>query len=811
MKNNILILLFSIITANSIAQTTLTAGEVAIIGYSSDDPDQIVFLLLTDVTLGTQIKFTDRGWNSTTGTFFINTAVEGVLTWTATTALPIGTEIKLEDGPGVVPFFATLGSVVETDNFALATNGDQILVYQGTDIAPTFLNAVHLDNAEGGWGNGTSQSRTALPPGLTDGLNAIYFTEIDNATFTCPATPVEGSAETLLAEIVTIVIPIPAGGFTGNWFTTNVPLAVPIGGDCAYLVCGNTTIWDGTTWDKGVPDIASNVILNASYDTSIQGSFSACGLTVNSGFRLTIGNNTYVEVQNYVRVEGELYTETSGALVQINDEATFKEVNTGVALVNKSTTPLVNWYDYTYWSSPIEDETIGVGLSFSNAQRRFSFNAANYLDVLAEIGNTNTYVAGQDDIDDNTDAWTLANAADVMIPGSGYAASHNNVGFVSGNAYTYTFTGAFNTGIIITPINVNASPLDNDWNLIGNPYASAIDTNVFFAANSNIDGAAYLWSHNTPASVTASGDQNENFAQSDYAIITSGSGNTAGGDGIIPTDFIGSGQGFFVRGITSGTVIFNNAMRMADITSNSQFFRFNDDSNRLWLNLTSDNGIFNQILVAYTDGATSGDDGMSYDATRNASVQNAATIYTRIEGEDNKAFAIQGLNPSELNENEIIPIGFSTEIETPTIYNFSIAQFEGEFLTSNPIYIIDELLEITHNLKDSDYQFTSEIGQYEDRFKIVFNSESLSVYDYLYELDNLIIAKNEIGRINISTKQRAPLKNIKIFDIVGRELYDLNLNNEIEASLNLKSLNNSLFIAKATLSDGKVLTKKGLR
>ena len=37
-----------------------------------------------------------------------------------------------------------------------------------------------------------------------------------------------------------------------------------------------------------------------------------------------------------------------------------------------------------------------------------------------------------------------------------------------------------------------------DWNFIGNPYPSAIDTNVFFTVNSGVTNTIYLWSQATP-------------------------------------------------------------------------------------------------------------------------------------------------------------------------------------------------------------------------------------------------------------------------------------------------------------------------
>src|SRR5690606_22135007 len=134
-------------------------------------------------------------------------------------------------------------------------------------------------------------------------------------------------------------------------------------------------------------------------------------------------------------------------------------------------------------------------------------------------------------------------------------------------------------------------------------------------------------------------------SQNDYAIIAAGSGsinNSDNGDGNLPNDYIPSGQGFFVAGLSNGTATFTNAMRMADGTSNNQFFKGSTSKskeleNKLWINLTSDNGVFNQILVAYVDGASNNYDGMAYDAPRNLSSGVASMIYTLIEDQNSNS------------------------------------------------------------------------------------------------------------------------------------------------------------------------------
>src|SRR5688572_16318328 len=101
------LLSFTII-ANTKAQT-LSAGDIAIIGYNSDDisaNDDFCFILLTDIPINTTINFTDFGWCS--GIDFTgfqkpvacgaNTgaASDGAITWKSTSAMTAGTQVRIQ-------------------------------------------------------------------------------------------------------------------------------------------------------------------------------------------------------------------------------------------------------------------------------------------------------------------------------------------------------------------------------------------------------------------------------------------------------------------------------------------------------------------------------------------------------------------------------------------------------------------------------------------------------------------------------------------------------------------------------------------
>lgn len=565
-------------------------------------------------------------------------------------------------------------------------------------------------------------------------------------------------------------------------------------------VIGGVAVWNGAVWLNGsTPDIGKNVVLNGDYETdAITGSFSACNLIVNAN--LGINDGYLVEVENDVIVSGNVVVESRGALVQNDDAGTFTLTGVGTSSVNKLTALKQNWYDYTYWSSPVENETVAGAFPDTPANRRFWFNAQNYLD---EDG---------DDIDDNNNDWTVAAGVDPLVPGLGYAATSVNIGPAFPRIDQHDFIGPFNTGDI--PINVytNALNTTNNWNFIGNPYPSAIDFEDFHFENSAlIDGAAYLWSQWSPPLDSNPGNQVQNFNQNDYAIITVGSGGTAGASGETPLGYIPSGQGFFVHALNTGIVTFKNNARIPLENNNDQFFRAaQTNANRLWVNLTSDNGVFNQILVAYVDGATNGFDGYSYDAPRNLSTGNAASLVTFVENVTNQQFAIQGKDPNSLTIEEVIPLGFSTSITQPTIYKLSIADLEGEFLTNQTIYLKDNLLNLYHDLSASDYSFVSQTGTFNNRFEVVFQNQTLSDGGIDLQPNDLSIIELNNGQVKFIVGHNLTIESVEIFDMQGRILYNLSGSNGIEI-YNLSHLSQAAYIAKVTLSNGQTITKRAVK
>jgi predicted extracellular nuclease len=139
--------------------TTLTAGDIAIVGFNTSTTDGIRFLVLTDITAGTTFNVTDNGWQST-GSF---RAGEGVLSYTAPTDITAGTVLNWTN------LAATNSPGFSSNNpasFALNASGDSLIVYSGALATPTLIYAL---NSSGAWNTNATSAATSAEPTVANG------------------------------------------------------------------------------------------------------------------------------------------------------------------------------------------------------------------------------------------------------------------------------------------------------------------------------------------------------------------------------------------------------------------------------------------------------------------------------------------------------------------------------------------------------------------------------------------------------------------------------------------------------------------
>jgi len=566
-----------------------------------------------------------------------------------------------------------------------------------------------------------------------------------------------------------------------TWKPSGLPSGVII-----ISKCSNCTIWDNG-WSNGVPNASTNVFINADYDHQ-NGDIETNDLTINSHLNFDNGTTNNVVVYGNLNINGTFTIGDTESLVMYDDNAEI----TGEIIKKESSTSRNNAHDVTYWSSSVNEETI---------ERVFNGVTPSRIWFYDQMATTASDPSPENDPDGTFwNTWKVASG--VMVKGIGYAAEG-----ITGSTdiHNIEFKGVPNNGLVQFNLNYHADvDLENDFNLIGNPYPSAIDAIRFFDGNINIDPTIYFWTHTTPIDGGDSGD----YSFSDYAER-----NKSGGTGVAPGEdpdgYIGSGQGFFVRASASGTVMFSNNMRTHDTDANSQFFKSNNtktnsqplkEKDRIWLNLTTDKGGFNQLLVAFIENATKGVD-RGYDATE-LNGGNVLSFYSHI---DKGKYAIQGLG--DFSTEETIDLGFDSSV-APRVLTISIDKTEGA-LNEAEIYLVDHLLNITNDLKKTAYQFEqTTTGENINRFTLKFNSQALGIDDQTLNKNNFIVS-NEYGNLKIISSQL--VHSIIIYDLLGRVLVKEYSGNK-SFILNTSHLKQgTILLIEAVLENGSVIKRKTIQ
>ncbi len=540
------------------------------------------------------------------------------------------------------------------------------------------------------------------------------------------------------------------------------------------IVCtGSTKTWNGSAWSPSAPTANDPVILTGAYNTSPNGNFSCCTLTVSTG-SLIISSGDLVEVQSNIVNTGGITISDNGSLVQYYDSAT--NSGTGSLTVVRQSEDMLQ-YDYTYWGAPVS------GFDMSNINHTAAYSYTN-------------------------GAWSVASGN--MIPGVGYILRTDNTSNTVPTKTTATFVGTLNNGSITYATDSSNSGYD----LLSNPYPSAMDAADFIINSTNqglFNGTLYFWTHNTRISDYANGSGQ--FTANDYASYNLTGGTAASSGGTVPNGNIGTGQAFFVQSIGTGNITFNNCMRSVTAGDNSQFFKSGEKKkshyNRFWLDLINETGSSKQMLIGFDNNATLGFDRLYDGKVRNG--ENLVSIYSFTDGglEEETKLSIQGRS-IPLNEEETIKIGVDIMEGASENNTISLANFEGLF-EEQEIYLVDKQEGIVHDLKNGAYSFRSKVGTIDDRFEIKFKN-NFKIYEEPKEeiepnVDNQLAIASRGNEIGISSNQKNII-SITVYDLLGKTLF--NANNITAEEFNIKRIRakRAMLIISVTYEDGTTDVKK---
>lgn len=592
-----------------------------------------------------------------------------------------------------------------------------------------------------------------------------------NAAYTYSVSP--SSGVTISGSTVTA----PSGTYT---VTATLGSCTSIASNNIVISQQPTNTWNGSVWSNGTPTSAQKLVFSGNYTST--GNVSGCTCNVTSGTVVfNAGHTLTIAHEVSVNPGGSLTFEDTASLVQINDSS----VNSGNITYKRNTTPM-KLYDYGYWSSPVSNATLS---QLAGDSYFYSYSPSS-----------NSYV--------------YHSASGTMDLGVGYLSrTPENLVYNPTLILQSTFVGTPNNGVISTPI-VKSTATNN---LIGNPYPSAIDIDLFItdAANSGIvNGTIFLWTHNTAIT-------NNNYSMNDYAKynLTGGvaTASAALSGGVVPTGKVAAGQGFFIEANTAlanGTYLatFKNSMRISG--NNNQFFRSNNgntvnneggsvsqglEKHRMWISLSNNEGAYNQMLVGYIQNASNDFDAL-FDG-KTTVVGNPLTIYTTVGTTD---LAIQG-KALPFSAEDIIPFGYTSTIDGEL--TISLENFDGLFDNQN-VYLLDNVTGLYHDLKAENYTFTTTNGTFNDRFELRFATQALGVDTNTASENDIKVVSNTNG-LSVYCASTAIAK-VEVFDVLGKLLFSKNnLNTNAVEDLQLQG-NTQMLLVKVTLENEQTHTKKTL-
>ncbi|MCK8140342.1 T9SS sorting signal type C domain-containing protein [Flavobacterium sp. I-SCBP12n] len=534
-------------------------------------------------------------------------------------------------------------------------------------------------------------------------------------------------------------------------------------------LCNNSSIWDGVSWSNGPPSVGKELHFNSDYN--ITATVNSCLCAIASGHKVTVKKGNTLALTFDFSGLGILHLENNASLYQSDDEI----VNTGVMNLERETTAVVST-DYSYWSSPVFSQKL-IDLSPNTLSEKFySFDAA-------------------------TNDWFTELPSQVMKQGKGYIIrGPEDFSTIDPAIYKAQFLGIPNNGEFLISVGSN-----NTSNLLGNPYPSAIDADVFLAVNSEVlDGTIYLWTHNTPIT-------NNEYTSSDYAVynrlggVATRAAINLGLNNTKPDGKIASGQAFFTTSISSGkNVIFNNSMRVID--QNASFFKSKGDKkskinqlekHRIWLNLSNKEGLFKQALIGYSSGATN-----EYDSSFDGESFNGNQYLDFYSISQDKNLVIQG-RALPFDEDDLVFIGY--RITIAGLFTISIDQIDG-ILLHKSVFLEDKLTNVIFDLKKANYNFETAIGTFNDRFILRYTDKTLDLNEVVKPDNRLIISfQNDFLKINSLDNL---IDEITIYDISGKRIWHKDSINDAYFQITNSFIKQQILIVKVLLDNGTSSTRK---
>ncbi len=387
--------------------------------------------------------------------------------------------------------------------------------------------------------------------------------------------------------------------------------------------------------------------------------------------------------------------------------------------------------------------------SSANGSKANSFYNNNLPPVYLQMFNNNGTWAG------------ITDGNYVLTNGKGYSTWADN------GIATVTFKGNLNYGPVSVPVLMNTG-LYGGWgfNLLGNPYPSAIDLDVLYSINTQ-SASFYTWNQ-------ANGQYSTYNAQTQIGQL--------GATNIIPAN-----QGFFVNVAAAGNYTFMDAYRTHSATPLAK----STPANILRLNVQGNN-LGDEAVITFNSNATNNYD-FKFDSRKLMGSGNAPQMYTVVNGEK---LSINSL--SELIPNTSVSVPMNLEVGADGNYTITASELNS-FTVNTTVYLIDSKTNQTINMSQNPvYNFTANTGDNANRFTVLFAATSGINSN---NADNLVIFSHN-NDVFVTNKGNETIREIQIMNALGQQI--VKTGTESRISLNVET---GYYFVKV-ITSGKTYTQK---
>ncbi|HKK58910.1 MAG TPA: hypothetical protein VJ937_05500, partial [Salinivirga sp.] len=513
----------------------------------------------------------------------------------------------------------------------------------------------------------------------------------------------------------------------------------------------NSASWtDDANWSTSKTPYSSQEVIiadaEANNDAELSSTVSIGSMTIEAGGNLTVNNSGDLSVSGAITIESD--GNGQGALI-INGTGS---VSAGSATYNRSITDDGSWH--------------------------LMGNPTNGTEVTPFTG----YYAKTWSEPDA--AWNYLTSSSTLSTMEGYSVRYPSSSSSPPDGYVEFSGSNFNNGnqsVSVTNFDTDDTEETYGWNLIGNPYPSPINWDLY-SVETGINGTVYQWD------------------ESNYISY-----NTSNSSGDANANYIQPCQGFFVfSDNSSATLTLTNSLR---VKSGTSYYKKDKNNEKTSFTLNIDNGEHqdNAYIVFFPGGTDEFDnalDGHKLFSTNTDVPQ----IYSKTNGNDQ--LAINTLSPSMLEDEFFtheIPIGLKNTYEDNLVISLADVY---QLPDSIDILLVDHNMLDTINLQESDYSFIgSGTNNSDNRFSIII-TKNVDSGTGISELNANIYAYTSGNELIVESSRLIKNGRIIVSDMMGRTIINRKLTSKERFQFPIPEKTN-IFVVNI-LTDKTILYRKTL-